>query len=429
MSHALTTVSHSPRPVISGCWSLAFLLCLAAPAAGQVEEARANAYFEEAKTLCERDAGKLWGVALCGPMVFADASTRTRATNLKAPEGPAPPTLGYVNAPVKWGDAYWAAYVWSMLPHDDASARGRMLIHELFHRVQPQLGLMLVGPQSSHLESVEGRYWMQLEWRALARALASKGAERNEAARDALAFRAARRSRFPEAGENERVDELREGLAQYTGTAIAFLRREEAIRDGIRQLGEAAKASGFVRAFSYASGTAYGLLLDEWAPGWTRRLRPGDDLGILLTQATPVSHDSAIADQAALRYGAIQLRAAEEERRTREEARVAELKKRFVDGPVVIVPRGRGAVISTVGVTSIPGHGTVFFSYRVSAEWGSLEANGVLESVDGATLRLPASFRVEDDRLVGEGWTIQTAPGWGLAPGSRGGDFELARRK
>lgn len=397
--------------------------------AGQVEEARANAYFEEAKTLCERDAGKLWGVALCGPMVFADASTRSRATNLKAPEGPAPPTLGYVNAPVKWGDAYWAAYVWSMLPSDDASARGRMLIHELFHRVQPELGLLLGGPQNSHLESIEGRYWIQLEWRALARALAAKGVERTEAARDALAFRAARRARLPEAGENERVDELREGLAQYTGTALAFPGREEAVRDGIRQLGEAAKAPSFVRTFSYASGTAYGLLLDDWAPGWTRRLRPSDDLGLLLAQAALLSPDMTIADQAALRYGAIQLRTAEEERRTREEARVAELKKRFVDGPVVIVPRGRGAVISTVGVTSIPGHGTVFFSYRVSAEWGSLEATGVLESVDGATLRLPASFRPEGERLIGEGWTINVAPGWGLAPGSRSGDFELARRR
>ena len=36
-------------------------------------------YFEEATKLCERDAGRLWGVSLCGPMVIVDRATGTRA--------------------------------------------------------------------------------------------------------------------------------------------------------------------------------------------------------------------------------------------------------------------------------------------------------------------------------------------------------------
>jgi hypothetical protein len=30
----------------------------------------AQRWFEEATKLCERDAGRLWGVSLCGPMVI-----------------------------------------------------------------------------------------------------------------------------------------------------------------------------------------------------------------------------------------------------------------------------------------------------------------------------------------------------------------------
>ena len=44
-----------------------------------VDQQRAEMYFREAKELCDRDNGRLWGVSLCGPMVFADARTRTIA--------------------------------------------------------------------------------------------------------------------------------------------------------------------------------------------------------------------------------------------------------------------------------------------------------------------------------------------------------------
>ncbi len=40
----------------------------------------AQRYFQEATELCERDAGRLWGVSLCGPMVIFDPATGTRAT-------------------------------------------------------------------------------------------------------------------------------------------------------------------------------------------------------------------------------------------------------------------------------------------------------------------------------------------------------------
>lgn len=51
------------------------------------------------------------------------------------------------------------------------------------------------------------------------RAVESSGRDRAEAVADALAFRRERRRLFPGAADNERRDEIREGLATYTGVA------------------------------------------------------------------------------------------------------------------------------------------------------------------------------------------------------------------
>ena len=59
-----------------------WLLC---PAAAHVDQERADACFKEAAAICQRDGGRLWGVSLAGPMVFADSRTRTIATSQPRP--------------------------------------------------------------------------------------------------------------------------------------------------------------------------------------------------------------------------------------------------------------------------------------------------------------------------------------------------------
>jgi hypothetical protein len=130
-------------------------------------------------------------------------------------------------------------------------------------------------------------------------------------------------------------------------------------------------------------------------------------------------------EESANRYRADALQVTEERRASEQEARVADLRRIFVDGPQLIVPRGRGAMLNTTGATPIPGEGTVFFEYRVTAAWGSLESSGILESADGVTLRLPTPFQRVDNTLTGEGWRITLLPGWVVRSGSRGGDVEI----
>ncbi len=228
------------------------------PAVAQVDQQRAQEYFKEAQALCERDGGRLWGVSLCGPMVIADAATGTIATSQPAPAGDRPREIGFVNAPVQWGGTTWSAYIWQMIPKDDQAERGRLFMHELFHRIQPRLGLMAAGSagENSHLDSLEGRYWMRLEWRALARALGASGAARTSAIADALAFRAARHQRFPGAAAEEHAVDINEGIATYTQYVTGSESAQDAIRNAMAGLagggdGDIVRADVRVRVWSW----------------------------------------------------------------------------------------------------------------------------------------------------------------------------------
>src|SRR5437588_4574072 len=86
-----------------------------------------------------------------------------------------------------------------MLADKPADERQRVMLHRLFHRIQAELGFTASNGFNEHLDTLEGRVWMQLEWRALRRALESSGSDRAEAIADALAFRRERRRMVREA--------------------------------------------------------------------------------------------------------------------------------------------------------------------------------------------------------------------------------------
>src|SRR6476659_5839768 len=258
---------------------LAVLLGAATAAEAQVQPEIAKRYFEEATKLCERDAGRLWGVSLCGPMVIADPATGTRATSQPEPAGPTPAFSSFADGPVTWGGERWFAFPLAMLPANAADVRQQLMLHGLFHRIQAQLGLITEDGFNEHLDTLEGRVSIQLEWRALRRALESNGSDRAEAIADALAFRRERRRRFPGASDNERRDEIREGLASYTGVAAWASSLADAHRAAASALAGGEAQSSFVGNFEAASGPAYGVLLDDLLPGWRRQVRCTSDLG------------------------------------------------------------------------------------------------------------------------------------------------------
>lgn len=72
-----TPMSGQEPPAGAACWREAQPIDLAVAREG----------FEQAERLAERDGGRLWGVDLSGPMLFADRATRAVVANMVDPVG------------------------------------------------------------------------------------------------------------------------------------------------------------------------------------------------------------------------------------------------------------------------------------------------------------------------------------------------------
>jgi hypothetical protein len=215
----------------------------------------------------------------------------------------------------------------------------------------------------------------------------------------------------PGSVESERATEITEGLAAYTGTVLAAQSAADAIVGALDRLAAAEAQESFVRTFAYTSGPAYGLLLDASSPGWTRRVRSADDLATLVMRALAVQ-PATDATASAARYGGVEIRASEQQREQQRQERVAELRRRFVDGPVLLLPGGGSGMSNSIGAVVLPGIGTVYFGpYRASGDWGTLEAEkGMLVASDGGSRRVSAPVRRDDVTFTGDGWTFKAAP-------------------
>ncbi|NNL47657.1 MAG: hypothetical protein HKO76_04760, partial [Acidimicrobiia bacterium] len=221
----------------------------------------ARQVFAEAAQISESDAGRLWGITLYGPMIVVEADSRRAIANGAVDSfqreddlfvGSLPETIAIANTAFEWQETRWTMLRWP-LPEDE-EARRRLIAHEMWHRIQTELGLPASGAGNLHLGTRDGRVWMQLEWRALAAALRSEGEDRLDATADALAFREKRHRIFPNAGDDERSLIVHEGLAEYTGVILGSESHGASRKVAIRALGAAPGAPSFVRSFAYTSG-------------------------------------------------------------------------------------------------------------------------------------------------------------------------------
>jgi hypothetical protein len=389
--------------------------------AATIDPSAAGRAFAELDAMCAADHGALWGRSLCGPTLFVDPASRTviarqggRITTDTLPE-----SIGIANTSVTWNGERWTMVMWP-LP-ENAFDRRRLLAHESFHRVQEELGFPATGPSNAHLDKLEGRVLMRLEWRALARALRDP-AHTSEAVRDALTFRAARHALAPDAAEDERLLEMHEGLAEWSGMSLAEPSARERARRIASRLKIDEEAPNFVRSFAYSSGPAWGTLLDLRAPHWSRRLKASDDLAKLAAVAYAVDASSDV-DARAEQYRAAEVFTAEKRRDDEHQQRVRAMRTRYVEAPRLIIPLSQMQMqFNPNGVSALEGEGTVYAGLTLSDAWGKIVApDGALIASDFKRLIVPAP--ADADARSGAGWTLTLAEGWTIAPGTRPGDF------
>jgi len=427
------------------------LTALAGPLAEEdaIDLALARRCFDETAALSEADGGALWGRPLHGPMLLVEARSRQVVANQRDSAGllterdgvwvgVLPESMHVANTACTWGELSWTMLMWP-LP-DDRYARARLLIHECFHRIQGELGLPASDTDNGHLDSRDGRIWMRMEWRALREALLHEGPQRIQAIEDALAFRAQRRAIFPAAVEAERTMELNEGLAEYTGLRLSGLPAGVLADRAAIALAQQEQQDTFLRNFAYASGPAYGVLLDQLLPHWRTGLSVKDDLGELLAKAAKIAvpaaeNLAAEAQRRAGRYDDGRVIAPETRRDEQRQQRQAQFRARFVQGPTLELPAAANISYSynPNEVEALPGVGAVYLSAKISDEWGALtvETGGALMlRQDGRVkaFRVSAPADAKARPLKGEGWTLDLADGWDLQPGAREGDWVVMPR-
>lgn len=404
----------------------------------------AQQYFDEAATLWKQDGGRLWGRPLNGPLLFVDRKTRRVVANQADAEGrlrkesslfagELPTTIAVANTTTRWAGVDWIMVLWP-LPKDQRDRRV-LLMHESWHRAQQQLGFPPTGPTNAHLDALNGRYWLQLEWRALATALAQRGADRLAAVEDALLFRAYRHKLCKGAAKEERLLEMHEGLAEYTGIKLSGMTDTEQAAYAITKLEQRPQTMPtFVRSFAYLSGPAYGLLLDGQSADWRKDLKANANLAdrlakTLAARLPPLELKDLRAR--AKRYQGEKLLSAEKERDRERQKRVAEYKARFVDGPVLILPLEKIQIsFDPRTLQPLEGIGTVYPSLRIGDDWGTLTASkGALVSADFKKVYVTAPKEPKARMLRGEGWEIELNPGWQVEAGERKGDFRVRKTK
>ena len=120
--------------------------------------------------------------------------------------------------------------------------------------------------------------------------------------------------------------------------------------------------------------------------------------------------------------------AAEGARARKMEKEVAEMRRRFVDGPVLVLPAADNFSFGfdPNGLVALNKSSVVYRPLRVSDRWGVLEADrGMIVRENGLIQRVvvPAPKNTAGDALSGEGWRLQLKPGLKIGPGPRAGDF------
>jgi hypothetical protein len=425
---------------------LAFVGSAAAQSVSSIDTKLAAQYFRQLKQTSDRDGGKTWGLALYGPLMFVDArsgnivANQADLENKLVPQdgvfvGTLPREISPANTAFDWAGVHWTMVMWPV--SEFRQARERLLLHECFHRVQQKLGLPARDAVNSHLDTLNGRIWIQMEWRALERALRETGPSRTAAIADALLFRVYRRSLFPDSTKNENALELNEGLSEYTGVKLSSADLAETTLRANLILRQGRNNVTFARSFAYVSGPAYGALLDLSGRPWRAGLSPTADLGVLLQQRYRISvrASEAAARAAVSRYEGDEIISIETQQDQRRKQQIAEARKKFLDGPVLILSLSSDVHYSydPNNVIGIDASNAVYPTMRMVDAWG------VLTVTDGAWLertptgllslaRLPAPTDLSARPLKGEGWSLELASGWELIAGERVGDVMVRKR-
>lgn len=438
--HILISTTLLATLIFSACGKEASIQSTAPPTNGTNVESTNNFgsiplelvehYFDQIKKLCDDDNGTLWGRNIYSPMLIIDPETHDIVANEPDNEGKLekrgnvyvgkfPEDSIIANSTTTFGGKKWSMVNWPSIPDHDAE-RIELLCHEMFHYQQQLLGLVSetdLGYDNSHMDEMDARISIQLEWNALISALKSQGSQREEAIRDALAIRFNRRKQFSST-DNENKFEMHEGLPDYTGIKLSYTSDKELLKAVLRSETQILSRPSFVRNFGYLSGTLYGLLLDKAQPDWRANITYNSDLGELLQDAYDIQDIDALTTEIKSKYNYEQISKSEAKIKAKKDKTIADYITKFTKDPTLSIPSDHWNYSFDPGTLQpLPDLGTVYPTIEIKSDWGTLTVSdgGCLIASDNSKAVVSAQgIDIKANKITGNGWILVLANGYGI---------------
>jgi len=393
---------------------------------------KASRYFKDVEEICNRDNGKLWGKNLYGPIMFVERVTRRIIANqpdndgiLKSKDGvyigTYPKELIISNAPVKFGGKQFAM---SPLPAEEDKYRiETRAIHSLYHRFQENEGVIVSTFNINNMDEKEARLWIKLEWKALRKAINTKGDERQLAIRDALIFRGSNRELYHKYAADENKFETYEGLATFTYTLLCTNSPEEYKARLFENLDRIYSMQSYNRSYGIIHGALYATLLYDKGYDIKKIDTDNFDLGNAVKELynidlPPICRD--VAGSLAVNYDIEAINKEEEKRDADIKESIHSQISIFTEKPVVFLELESPSFdFEPEDIHSLDTLGTLYNSMRVSDNWGKLtvDKGGCLVSNNLKFIRITAkSFKADKNHISGDGWHLILNDDWELVP-------------
>ena len=386
--------------------------------------------FKDLEKYLTKENGKLWHHQLYGSLLFVNQDNRTIYANEKDTQdiltkngeiytGVLPNEINIANTAFDWNGKRWTM-VKLPLPID-YNERLNLLTHELFHRIQPEIGFANLFQNScDHLDKIDGRLYLKLELEALKMALVTDNEiEEQEHIKNALLFRAYRYQLFPNAKENENLLELNEGLAEYTGTILSDRNNQDLKTHYIQAIERLYENPTFVRSFAYRTIPVYGYYMKQKDETWnlniSEKMNLTDYISDFFNISVPVNLEDSIF-QIRERYNYVQINDYEIKRDDKQKEIIAELDKIFQEKPILVIP------FQNMNISFNPGNlipyrdlGTVYPYLRITDDWGILTAEkGALVDKNWGNVIVSEPKKITDKIIEGDGWKLELNKDWQL---------------
>lgn len=365
--------------------------------------------FEHVEKLCNKDNGKLWGVNLYSPVLGVD-SLRNIVSNVPDAPKTFPTDKPVANSTTELDGKRWTMILWPL--SGDQMHQSIILVHEMFHYRQPELGLWQdKDPNNSHLSNRDARTLLKLEWNALKAAASCDGEQKKTALKDALSFRAWRRHLYPDFAQEENSLEIQEGLAEYTGRRIAIPSGKEYLQS-LSDLDYLYESDNLTRSFAYLSGPLYGLILDQSAHPWHKEMNSGSDLGssaMAIYGITLPENLEETVETAKAKYDFESIDAAEEAFQRKLEERNQTLRKLFaLDNVITLECPNLSIQFSPDSMIKMDDGSMVIYGCTAFCDWGSVEGHPLKVTSDWRRIELPRldTLSFNNDTITTSGWTL-----------------------